>query len=172
MRDGRFRRIGLSAVVSVALTSCSAFATGPLVTRGDPASVCTPVGQDGGAVIALDAVKNTGASAVTLDGVSPVGGSEIEVLGAAFVLDTDPAGFRGVTAAEAERQDGYRGAVLGPGQSAVLKVTVRLSGQRGSAEALRLSYRSGASDQEFTLDTIIDVRLVPDGTTCTLEASR
>lgn len=153
-------------LVLAAAGACTGPSAGDLVVQGDPASVCTPVGGDSGAVIALDTVKNTGSEALTIDRVTPVGGAGIEVLGATIVPDSDPSAFRGVTVAASEGQTGYRDATLAPGAGGIVKVTLRLTGGHGDADALRIEYHADGSHRTLAVDTVITIRLIPTGSSC------
>lgn len=132
----------------------------------EPASVCVPVGQDSLAVVGLDFVKNVGSGPVTVNSVSPVGGKSFEVVGASLVPDSDTAGFRG---AASGGQQGHIDTPVGtirPGERVAVQVTLRLTGQKGTAERLRLSYSAGSPGTPATVDTQMDITLLPEGAVC------
>ena len=167
------RLIALPLVVAALASGCSSGeGEGSALDLGqNPGTICVPRGTEEPKTFGAADVRNVDDAPVTLSEVVLADGEGLEVVGARvlpasdqsqLVADGWPPRGPGLAQEWSTGRDAA-GAVLQPGDELTLWVGVRAPSGDGTAEALRIRYRSG--DRTLWQDTVDGLRIV-SGTSC------
>lgn len=168
-RSGRWRAAAVLGAV-LALPSCgddsrAAGAAGALGGGGGAVTTCVPVAGTGPVVAADEALRNESTRAVTVDAVRLVDPEGLTLLDASLlpVRDRTLIGTSALPPASpvwAERRDAV-GAVLAPGETWNLALTLERDGGRGRLADVEVAYTVGGSSSTHRLGYALTVLAAP-----------
>jgi hypothetical protein len=144
------------AAAALVLAGCAE--SGGLRALGEPAEVCVPADADRLATVSLDRLENVTDHEVTITAVALVDGQDLEVANWYTIPgDGEPPGvLSGYTPPPTPYTH------VPAGQQATLVLGLRVGGDDGRADAVRVTYTVGSSRPK-TVRTVIAHRVVAQG---------